>query len=54
MTTTQFVPNSTAEVLATKIAIWESRLAYAQTSDRGYVPECERALTDLRSKLAAL
>lgn len=51
MTTYQFVPKSTAEVLASKIAVWESRLAYAKVSDKKFVPECERALADLRSKL---
>ena len=54
MTTYEFVPKSTAEVLQTKIEIWESRLAYAKQSDKNFVPECERALADLRAKLAAL
>lgn len=43
---------STAEILQTKIEVWESKLAYAKQSDKKYVPECERALSDLRAKLA--
>lgn len=50
----EWQPLSTAEVLRKKIAIWELRLQYAVVSDKRHVAECERALSDLRAKLAAL
>lgn len=48
-----FVPLTRAEVLESKLAVWQSRLAYAREHDRGYVAECERAITDLKAKAAA-
>ncbi len=53
MTTTRYVLKTPAEILQTKLEIWQSRLAYASQHDRKYAPECERAIADLKAKIGS-
>lgn len=42
------------EILATKLGVWEARLAFALASsdDENWIEECERAVRDLSAQVA--